>query len=82
LRKGIGTLVIDARRGDGPPGSAHYTFPAFVTTHKKIEEEPHQVAAAVRAIVSAQQALKQDPSLSAKACNKHFPAAEAGIIAN
>src|SRR6266487_1534539 len=30
LRGGFGTLVVDARRGDGPKGSRHYTFPALV----------------------------------------------------
>ena len=81
LRNGIGTLVLDARRGDGPPGAADYTFPAFVTTQARIEQEPELVAAAVRAIVGAQQALKADPSLATKACRKHFPATEAGLIA-
>jgi NitT/TauT family transport system substrate-binding protein len=81
MRSGIGTLVLDARRGDGPAGSVHYTFPAFVTTQRKIDEEPDQVAAAVRAVVRAQHALKQHPSLSTEACKNHFPAIEASLIA-
>src|SRR2546425_5003911 len=48
LRGGFGTLVIDARRGDGPKASRHYTFPALVTTQKWIDESPETVAAAVR----------------------------------
>jgi len=81
LRRGVGTLVIDARRGDGPEGCRHYTFPAFVTTERKIEENPEEVDAAVRSIVSAQRALKDDPSIAVDAAKRHFPAAELALIA-
>jgi ABC-type nitrate/sulfonate/bicarbonate transport system substrate-binding protein len=81
LRRGTGTLVIDARRGDGPEGCRHYTFPAFVATERKIEEKPGEVVAAVRSIVAAQRALKDDPSIAADAAKRHFPAAELALIA-
>lgn len=81
VRSGAGALVLDARRGDGPPAARDYTFPAFVTTQKKIDEEPDVVAAAVRALIGAQQALKRDPGLATEAGRKLFPAAEAGLIA-
>ena len=81
VRSGTGTLVLDARRGDGPAVARDYTFPAFVTTQKKIDEQPDLVAAAVRALVGAQQALKRDPGLATEAARKLFPAAEAGLIA-
>ena len=80
LRSGLGALVIDARRGDGPGASRHYTFPAFVTTQKWIDESPGTVAAAVRAVVAAQAELKRDPSLAATAAKRHFPAAELALI--
>jgi ABC-type nitrate/sulfonate/bicarbonate transport system substrate-binding protein len=80
LRGGFGTLVIDARRGDGSKASRHCTFPAFVTTQKWIDESPETVAAAVRAVVAAQAALRRDPSLAAAAARRHFPAAELAII--
>ena len=80
LRRGIGTLVIDARRGDGPKGAQHYTFPAFVTTEKHIEEKPQAVAAAVRAVVQAQAALKKNPALAVEAARRHFPAGELELI--
>ena len=80
LRRGSGILLIDARRGDGPRGSQHYTFPAWVTTQERIDEEPEQVAAAVRSIVAAQSALKHDPSLAAEAAKRHFPPAELALI--
>jgi ABC-type nitrate/sulfonate/bicarbonate transport system substrate-binding protein len=80
VRGGAGTLVIDARRGDGPKGSQHYTFPALVTTQKAVDERPDEVAAAVRAVVGAQGALKNDPSLASEAAKRHFPPAEFALI--
>ncbi|MBI2961836.1 MAG: ABC transporter substrate-binding protein [Betaproteobacteria bacterium] len=80
-RNGTGLLVVDARRGDGPPGAVDYTFPAFVATQAQIEREPERCGAAVRAIVSAQRALRAEPSLSTQACRRYFPAAETGLIA-
>lgn len=81
VRDGVGTLVLDARRGDGPPEAEDYTFPAFVVTQERIEERPQQVAGAVRAIVRAQRALRQDPSLATAAARPHFPQSERNLIA-
>jgi ABC-type nitrate/sulfonate/bicarbonate transport system substrate-binding protein len=80
LRRGVGTLVIDARRGDGPRASRHYTFAALVASQRSIDESPETVAAAKRAVVAAQAALKQDPQLAAEAAKKHFPPAELELI--
>jgi NitT/TauT family transport system substrate-binding protein len=79
-RSGIGTLVLDARRGDGPPAARDYTFAAFVTTQKTIEQQPAVVEGAVRALVGAQQALKRDPGRATEAAKRLFPATEAGLI--
>ena len=81
VRGGFGTVVIDARRGDGPPGASRYTFPAFVATRARVDEDAETVAAAVRAVVAAQRALKSDPSLATEAARPHFPRAELGLIA-
>jgi ABC-type nitrate/sulfonate/bicarbonate transport system substrate-binding protein len=81
VRNGTGTLVLDARRGDGPAAARDYTFAAFVTTQKRIDREPELVAAAVRALVGAQQALKQDPARATEVGRKLFPETEAGLIA-
>ena len=80
VRRGTGALVLDARRGDGPPGAEHYTFPALVTTQKWIDEDPDTVAGAVRAVARAQAALRADPSLATKAAGM-FPDAERALIA-
>ena len=34
----IGTIVLDVRRGDGPPGCFFYTMPALVATDRLIED--------------------------------------------
>jgi NitT/TauT family transport system substrate-binding protein len=80
LRGGFGSLVIDARRGDGPDGSQHYTFPALVAAQDRIDREPASVAAAARAVAAAQAALKADASLATRAAQKLFPSAELRLI--
>jgi ABC-type nitrate/sulfonate/bicarbonate transport system substrate-binding protein len=80
VRRGVGALVVDARRGDGPRGSQHYTFPALVATQERIERSPETAAAAVRAVAAAQGALKEDPSLAARAATRLFPPAELALI--
>jgi hypothetical protein len=49
VRGGWGTMVIDARRGDGPPKAIHYTMPALITSEAVIARDSAAVAAAVRA---------------------------------
>jgi ABC-type nitrate/sulfonate/bicarbonate transport system substrate-binding protein len=82
VRSGAGTMVIDARRGDGPPKARHYTMSALITSDKMIEQNPQTVAKAVRALVETQQALKADVSLATKVGRKLFPPAEAELIAD
>lgn len=80
LRSGAGTLVLDARRGDGPSTARGYTFPALVTSERKIAEAPEEVAAAVRAIVSVQHTLREDPARAKEVGDLRFPPTEAGLI--
>ena len=81
VRSGAGSVVLDVRRGDGPPAARGYTFPAFVTADSRIAEQPDEVAAVVRAIVAAQDMLKADPSRATEVGGKRFPAQEEGLIA-
>ena len=81
VRSGAGTVVLDVRRGDGPPASQIYTFPALVTTEAKIEQDPEGVAAAVRAIVKVQKALRGKPSLATEAGERLFPTEQSALIA-
>jgi ABC-type nitrate/sulfonate/bicarbonate transport system substrate-binding protein len=82
VRRGVGTVVLDVRRGDGPPPAWAYTFPALVTTEERIAREPDTVAGAVRAVVQAQDALRGDPSLATQVGRRLFPALEAELIAD
>jgi ABC-type nitrate/sulfonate/bicarbonate transport system substrate-binding protein len=81
VKRGIAKIVLDVRRGDGPPAARHWTFPALVTTQRLLEEHPDIAAGAVRAIVKTQQALRAEPQLAAKAAQRLFPAEEASLIA-
>ena len=74
-------ILLDVRRGDGPPGSRDYTFPALSTTDRLIKENPEAAAGAVRAVVKAQKALKADPSLATQIGRRLFPPVEAEVIA-
>lgn len=81
VTRGVGTIVLDPRRGVGPAASFNYTQPAFATTQALIDREPETVAAAVRAIVNVQKALKADISLATEVGRKSFPEAETALIA-
>ena len=81
VRRGIGTVLLDVRRGDGPPRARSFTFAALVTTEQRIQHEPETAAAAVQALVRAQQALRQDPELAQDIGRRLFPAVEAELIA-
>ncbi len=81
VRRGVGTVVLDIRRGDGPPAAQYYTFPAMVATEEKIKEDPKGVAAAVRALVMAQKALREDPDRATEVGRRIFPPTEAELIA-
>ena len=81
VRSGAGTVILDIRRGIGPIASQFYTFPALVTSDKKIAQDPESVAAAVRAIVKVQKALRTNPSLATEVGERLFPPTEAGFIA-
>jgi NitT/TauT family transport system substrate-binding protein len=79
-RSGAGTLVLDIRRGDGPPECFNYTMASIAASDALIERSPETAAAAVRAIVATQRALISDVSLATKAGRALFPAAEAELI--
>jgi len=79
-RRGVGTVVLDARRGDGPKGAFDYTLPVVATTDRLIAESPDLAAGVVRAIVASHAALRQDVALAADVGRKLFPPSEAELI--
>src|SRR6266852_4802189 len=78
---GVGTVVLDVRRGDGPAGCFDYTMPVLATTDRLVERSPETAAAAVRALVATQNALKADVSRATEVGDKRFPPREAALIA-
>jgi ABC-type nitrate/sulfonate/bicarbonate transport system substrate-binding protein len=82
VRSGAGDIIIDARRGDGPPVSLSYTMSSIATSDDFIKRNPEAAAAAVRALVKTQKALRADVSLATKVGRKLFPAEEAELIAD
>src|SRR5258708_13372271 len=61
VRRGVGKIIVDVRRGDGPPDAGRYTFAALSTTEALIAREPARVAAAGRARARAPGLLRSDP---------------------
>jgi ABC-type nitrate/sulfonate/bicarbonate transport system substrate-binding protein len=81
VRAGAGTVVLDVRRGDGPKSAFCYTLSVLATTSRLVEEKPEIAAAAVRALVKTQAALRNNPSLATQVGEKRFPKEQAALIA-
>ncbi len=81
VRRGVGAVVIDVRRGDGPKECFNYTMASVATSDRLIAERPDAAAAAVRAIVKTQAALRADVKRATEVGRKLFPASEAELIA-
>ncbi|MFL6832222.1 MAG: ABC transporter substrate-binding protein [Xanthobacteraceae bacterium] len=81
VRRGVGTMVLDVRRGDGPKPCFNYTMASIATTDRLIERSPETAAAAVRAMVKAQAALKENVARATEIGRKLFPPSEAELIA-
>jgi NitT/TauT family transport system substrate-binding protein len=81
VRRGAGTVVLDVRRGDGPAAAFDFTFASIAATDELIVRAPDAAAAAVRAIVKTQRALKHDVSLATQVGERLFPSDQAGLIA-
>jgi ABC-type nitrate/sulfonate/bicarbonate transport system substrate-binding protein len=80
VQRGVGTVVLDIRRGEGPPKCFNYTMASIATTDTLIRDRPEAAAGAVRAVVAAQNALRGDPTLAKKVGAKLFPPQEADLI--
>jgi NitT/TauT family transport system substrate-binding protein len=81
VRRGVGTMVLDVRRGDGPKPCFNYTMASIATTDRLIERSPETAAAAIRAMVKAQAALKETVARATDIGRKLFPPSEAELIA-
>jgi ABC-type nitrate/sulfonate/bicarbonate transport system substrate-binding protein len=81
VRRGVGTVILDVRRGDGPKSCFNYTIASVAATDRLIDGSPEVAAAAIRAIVATQAALRAGPERAAEVGRKLFPPAEAALIA-
>jgi NitT/TauT family transport system substrate-binding protein len=81
VQRGVGTVVLDVRRGDGPKPAFNYTMASIATTDRLIECAPDTAAAAIRAIVKTQAALRQNIERATEVGRKLFPPSEAELIA-
>jgi NitT/TauT family transport system substrate-binding protein len=82
VSRGVGKVLVDVRRGDDPAEVRYFTFAGMALADTFIEREPQAVAAAVRAVVKAQKALRADPSLAREVGQRKFPPDAAALIAN
>lgn len=80
VKRGVGKILVDVRRGDDPAEVRRYTFAGMVTSDAFSGNNPAAVAAAVRAIVETQKALKADPGLAAEVGRRKFPKEAAELI--
>jgi len=81
VRRAVGTVVLDVRRGDGPKSCFNYTMSALATTDRLIAQSPDIAGAAVRALVKTQAALKADVTRATEVGRRLFPPQEAELIA-
>jgi len=81
VRRGVGTVVLDVRRGDGPKPCFNYTMASVAATDRLIDGSPDVAAAAIRAIVNTQAALRANLDRATEVGRKLFPRAEAALIA-
>jgi ABC-type nitrate/sulfonate/bicarbonate transport system substrate-binding protein len=81
VRRGVGTVVLDVRRGDGPKPCFNYTMSSIAAADRLIEGSPETAAAAVRAMVKTHAALKENVARATEIGRKLFPPSEAELIA-
>jgi NitT/TauT family transport system substrate-binding protein len=81
VKRGVGTVVLDVRRGDGPKPCFNYTMSALAAPDRLIEGAPETAAKAVRALVTAQRALAADPDCAGLIGARLFPPEAAALVA-
>lgn len=81
VRSGVGNVVLDVRRGDGPPAAFDYTFASLAVTESFHLEDPSRSAALVRALRRAHAMLADDSERATDVGERLFPAEQAELIA-
>jgi NitT/TauT family transport system substrate-binding protein len=81
VRSDAGTLVLDVRRGDGPPGCFDYTFASLAVTVAFAAEDRGRTQAIVSALRHAHALLAEDPARATPIGERVFPPEQAALIA-
>lgn len=81
VRGGVGTLLLDVRRGDGPASCFDYTFASLAATEQFVATDLKRAQAIVRALRHAQTILAQDPDRAATVAEPLFPPEQTELIA-
>lgn len=79
-RLGTGRIIVDGRRGGGPPGAQRYTFASLMSTRQVLHDQADEMGAVVAGLAMAQRELKADPSLARAVAQQRFPEEEAKLI--
>jgi NitT/TauT family transport system substrate-binding protein len=82
VRSGVGTVVLDVRRGDGPQGCFDYTFASLAATETFVADDRGRAAAVVRSLRRAQALLTEDPERATAIAQPIFPSEQAALIAD
>lgn len=82
VREGFGTVVLDARRGDGPSSAFDCTMASVAVRQDLSEKRPEIARAIIRAIAKTHEVLKADVERSTSVGNALFPPAQAALISD
>lgn len=80
VREGFGTVVLDARRGDGPQSAFDCTMASIAVRQDLSERQPEMARAIITAIERTHALLKADVSRAAAVGDALFPQAQAALI--
>lgn len=81
VERGVGKVVIDVRRGDGPKHCFNFTMASVAATDRFIAQSPERAKAVARAIARTHAMLRSNPELATDVGRKLFPENAANLIA-
>jgi NitT/TauT family transport system substrate-binding protein len=81
VQSGVGKIVVDVRRGDGPKQCFNFTMASVAAADRFIAESPDRAKAVVRAIARTHARLRSNPDLATDVGRKLFPENAANLIA-
>lgn len=82
VRSGVGKVVLDIRRGDGPAECFNYTMASLAVTDAFLAQRPDDAVRMVSVMDRTHAALKDDLTLAEQVGRKVFPEREASLISS